>query len=144
MSEGYVSAEVRARLRLHFRNRCAYCLAPQNLIYAPLELEHILPKVKGGDSDETNLCLSCPTCNSYKAAQTEAVDPLTGSSVPLFNPRHDRWADHFSWSNDGIQVVGLTAGGRATIVALRMNNVIVVDARRAWVSVGWHPPQNPG
>jgi hypothetical protein len=140
MSDGYVSAEARARLQLHFRNRCAYCLAPQSLIYAPLEVEHILPRVKGGDSREENLCLSCPTCNCYKTAQTEAVDPVTGSKLPLFNPRHDRWADHFSWSNDGIQILGLTATERATVVALRMNNVIVVDARRAWVCVGWHPP----
>jgi hypothetical protein len=29
---------------------------------------------------------------------------------------------------------------RATIVALNRNNPIIVDVRRYWVSVGWHPP----
>ena len=36
--------------------------------------------------------------------------------------------------------MGLTAVGRATIVALNMNNAVIVYARRRWVSVGWHPP----
>ena len=31
--------------------------------------------------------------------------------------------------------------GRATIVALNMNNAVIVYARRRWVSVGWHPPE---
>jgi len=39
-----------------------------------------------------------------------------------------------------LRVVGLTAIGRATIVALKMNNEVIVDARRRWVSAGWHPP----
>jgi hypothetical protein len=34
----------------------------------------------------------------------------------------------------------LTAIGRATIIALNTNNEVIVDARRRWVGVGWHPP----
>ncbi|HEY3227585.1 MAG TPA: hypothetical protein VGJ87_00105 [Roseiflexaceae bacterium] len=61
--------------------------------------------------------------------------------MPLFNPRAQRWDEHFAWSDDGTQILGLTAIGRATIVALQLNRPLLVSARRRWVLVGWHPPQ---
>jgi hypothetical protein len=41
---------------------------------------------------------------------------------------------------DGTEIVGMTAIGRATCLALNMNNSLIVEARRRWVAVGWHPP----
>jgi hypothetical protein len=41
---------------------------------------------------------------------------------------------------EGIQVVGLSDCGRATVIALQLNNVIAVLVRREWVAAGWHPP----
>jgi hypothetical protein len=37
--------------------------------------------------------------------------------------------------------VGITPIGRATLLALRMNHPIIVEARRLWVAAGWHPPE---
>ncbi|BAZ12013.1 HNH endonuclease [Calothrix sp. NIES-4071] len=34
----------------------------------------------------------------------------------------------------------ITACGRATVIALQLNNVYAVTVRQAWVSAGWHPP----
>jgi hypothetical protein len=59
--------------------------------------------------------------------------------VQLFNPRAQEWSDHFNWDASATRIIGLTAVGRATIIALNMNNEVIVDARRRWVSVGWHP-----
>jgi hypothetical protein len=82
-------------------------------------------------------------CNNFKGTQTHALDPLTGRRVRLFNPRTQRWSRHFHWSADGTQIIGRTATGRATVVALQLNNVIAVMVRRAWVSAGWHLPVEP-
>jgi hypothetical protein len=65
---------------------------------------------------------------------------LTGEIVPLFNPRQQRWSEHFAWSADGTQITGLTIIGRATVVALQMNNATIIPARRRWAAAGWHPP----
>jgi hypothetical protein len=46
------------------------------------------------------------------------------------------------WNPDGTKVEGLTTIGRATIVRLRMNNQVIVVARRRWVISGWHPPSD--
>ena len=71
-----------------------------------------------------------------------ALDPMTGETVLLFNPRRDRWSEHFAWAEEGDYIVGRTPVGRATILALRMNRPLVVRARRLWVRIGVHPPGN--
>jgi hypothetical protein len=66
---------------------------------------------------------------------------LTGESVLLFHPRRQQWSEHFYWSEDGSEIIGLTPVGRATVAALNMNHPDIVEARRRWAKVGWHPPQ---
>ena len=102
--------------------------------------DHIQPISKGGKTSLENLCLACRSCNEFKGSLTEAIDPLTGEALGLFNPLQQQWSNHFVWSQDGTKVEALTAIGRATIAALRMNNPVIVTARRRWVESGWHPP----
>ena len=135
-----VSDDVRARIRAQADNRCGYCLSAQRYVFAPLEIDHIVPTARGGTDDEENLWLACRMCNGFKTDRTHGHDPLTGQDVRLFNPRRQHWAEHFSWSADGLRVIGLTACGRATVVTLQVNNVIAVMVRQEWVSAGWHPP----
>ncbi len=109
---------------------------------ARLEIEHIIPIAQGGTNDETNLWLACPLCNSHKSDKISAVDPETSEMYPLFNPRTQRWQDHFRWSDDGIRIIGLTPVGRATTAALHFNDdADALIVRSYWVIAGWHPPQ---
>jgi hypothetical protein len=103
------------------------------------EIDHIIPRMHGGKTSIDNLCLCCPSCNRHKSAKTKAVDPITGTEVPLFHPSHERWSEHFSWSKDGTRIVGLTAKGRATVVALKMNRSQMIELRRYWLATGNHP-----
>ena len=95
---------------------------------------------KGGTTEFDNLCFACHRCNEFKGATTALEDPLSGEMTPLFHLRRQAWPEHFTWDATGIRIVGLTAVGRMTVIALNMNNEIILDARRNWVSVGWHPP----
>jgi 5-methylcytosine-specific restriction endonuclease McrA len=117
MARAYIPVETERRVRAAARNRCGYCLSPQHLVMARLEIEHIIPRAKGGATDESNLWLSCPLCNRYKSDQTVAQDPASGQVVRLFNPRLDAWFEHFCWAEDGIRILGLTPIGRATVAA---------------------------
>lgn len=142
MPRPYVSAEVEQRIRQVAKSRCGYCLSPQHLVMARLEIEHIIPLAKGGSSEEDNLWLACPLCNRYKGDKIEAVDPQTGQAAPLFNPRTQNWFNHFRWSDDGLRIIGLTTVGRATVAALHLDDdpdALIV--RSYWVMAGWHPPQ---
>jgi len=121
-------------------HRCGYCRTSSKVTGQPLTIEHIVPVARGGTDAGENLWLSCRRCNEFKGAQIQGRDPETNEGVMLFNPRTQSWRDHFSWSGDGLRIIGLTPCGRATVQALRMNNDEIVAARALWVSVGWHPP----
>lgn len=142
MTSGRISEAVRARVRAYAGNRCGYCLSRQDYVPWPLEIEHIIPKAKGGTDDEENLWLACRSCNLYKADQTHGRDPLTNHLVRLFDPRRQRWSRHFRWNADGALIIGCTACGRATAIALNLNNMVAVTVRRNWIAAGWHPPQD--
>jgi hypothetical protein len=91
-------------------------------------------------TEEHNLWLACSPCTSHKADRVAANDPETGEIVRLFHPREQRWQDHFEWTSEFDRVIGSTATGRATVVALHLNRPTLVRARRLWVIAGWHPP----
>jgi hypothetical protein len=43
MARSYIPLEIERRVRLTAKNRCGYCLSPQHLVMARLEIEHIVP-----------------------------------------------------------------------------------------------------
>src|SRR5208282_673984 len=101
----YIPVDLAQRVREDARNRCGYCLSPQHLVLGRLQIEHLLPRSRGGPTEETNLWLSCALCNNYKGDRINAVDPETGETVPLFNPRLQSWFEHFRWSPDGLRII---------------------------------------
>ena len=136
----YLTVELRQRLLETDDRRCAYCQTTQFNSGYPMVVDHIIPRSKGGQTESENLCFACHRCNEFKRSTMAMEDPLTGETVRLFHPRQQRWTDHFTWDVTGTRIIGLTAAGRVTVIALRMNNEVIVDARQNWVSVGWHPP----
>lgn len=140
MSSRHISQNLRNRIRVQAQDRCGYCLSQQKYVLGPLEIEHIQPIALGGTNDEDNLWLACRLCNNYKGIKVDAIDPMTHETVLLFNPRSQSWTEHFQWSADQTQIMGKTAVGRATVLALQLNNIMAVSIRRAWVQAGWHPP----
>jgi hypothetical protein len=135
-----ISDAVKQRVRQRAGNRCEYCKSHQDYLMGWLQVDHFWPVSKGGSNSEDNLCLACELCNQYKWNQTEAIDPDTNEICMLFNPRSQLWEEHFIWSRDGVTISGLTACGRATIVALKLNNPLALKVRGHWVDAGWHPP----
>ena len=118
--------------------RCEYCQLSQVGQEATFHIDHIVPRIDGGETEEDNLALACVSCSLRKEARRTAADPETGKIVPLFNPRVDDWHSHFSW--DGVFLVGLTAKGRATVGALRLNRPVILAIRREEAERGRHPP----
>ena len=111
---------------------CEYCRLPQASQEATFHVDHVLPRAHGGPTELANLALACVTCSLRKSARTSAVDPKTGNTVALFNPRTDDWSDHFTFTVTW-KVRGRTQTGRATIEALGMNRSAIVMIRRELV-----------
>jgi len=136
----YLAEELRQQLVEADDQRCAYCQTTQANSGYPMVVDHIVSSSKGGSTEFNNLCFACHRCNEFKGATTALADPLSGEMTPLFHPRRQTWSEHFMWDATGIRIIGLTSVGRVTVIALNMNNEVILDARRNWVSVGWHPP----
>ncbi|WP_152097111.1 HNH endonuclease [Lacipirellula parvula] len=118
--------------------RCEYCRMHQSLQGASFHLEHAVPRSKGGGDGLDNLAWACPSCNLRKSDRTVAADPHSGDSTPLFNPRTDRWDEHFAWHE--YHLVGLTPIGRATVAAFDLNSPRRVLIRQVESAFELFPP----
>jgi hypothetical protein len=120
----------RRLVRARAQGRCEYCRASQaDEPFAPYQIEHVIPRQHGGSDDAANLALACPYCNLHKGPNLAGLDPLDDRLTPLFNPRTQRWEDHFA--RRGPLIMGQTAVGRATVRVLNMNDRPRVELRAA-------------
>ena len=69
-----------------------------------------------------------------QSPDTSTVDRLLEELEPLFNPRKDRWSDHFEW--DGCLLLGISPMARATIDVLGINRGDRVEFRRSLIDEG--------
>lgn len=111
-------------------SRCEYCTVHQDhdrMLRFPVD--RIIAGQHGGDYTRENTALACPLCNGKKGPNIASVDPGTTEPIlPLFNPRADKWSDHFQFN--GPYIVGLTPTGRATAALLNMNADRRIDLRK--------------
>jgi hypothetical protein len=82
-------------------------------------MEHVVPQQHGGGDDLDNLALSCDRCDAFKGPNLSAIDSDTAAVVALFNPRLQRWEEHFRQVD--FEILGSTPTGRATARLLNMN-----------------------
>lgn len=116
-------------------HRCEYCRLPQQVgASIRFHVEHIRARQHGGGDHPNNLALACPNCNWNKGPNISAVDPISGTVVPIYNPRTDTWHEHFALTD--LRIDGLTPTGRATVRLLRMNSLERIELRQELVRRG--------
>lgn len=127
MSRTHVPAELRRTVRLRARDCCEYCLIPELMTLAAHEIDHVIAEKHGGPTEADNLALACALCNGFKGSDLASLDAESGAIVPLFNPRRDRWTEHFRFDNGRIEP--LTASARATARLLQLNHPDRIEER---------------
>lgn len=115
----YIPALLRQQIYERANDQCEYCLIPQVAVLVSLEIDHIIARKHGGETEGNNLALACRLCNKYKGSDLTSIDPQSGEIVPLYNPRHQRWQDHFRLVE--AHIAPLTATGRVTVALLQLN-----------------------
>jgi hypothetical protein len=115
-------------------NLCEYCLISEAVTLYKHEPDHIIPRQHGGETIESNLALACMRCNRYKGTNIGSFDLITGKLVPLFNPRINKWSDHFNLAGSIIQP--LTGEARVTIKLLKLNEENRVAERYRFIEAG--------
>ena len=140
MSRKHVTKELRKFIIERAQGCCEYCRSQAKYASHPFEVDHIIPVKEDGPTTLDNLAFACRGCNLRKRDDSEAADPQDNTLVPLFNPRRQRWRDHFRWNEDSSEVIGLTPTGRATVEALQMNRQGLINLREVLFELGQHPP----
>ena len=133
----HIPANLRRLVQDRSGGRCKYCHLAQAGQEATFHIDHIKPVAAGGLTVPDNLALACVSCSLRKAAQESAVDPVTGETVSLFNPRTDKWSSHFEWEH--VYLTGTTAKGLATIKPLDLNRQLILAIRLEESLLGLHP-----
>ncbi len=137
MSPSYVSSGLRREIHQRALGRCEYCLLSQEDAFFPHEPDHVIAEKHRGATTIENLALACFDCNRFKGSDIASIDPDTGNLVALFNPRTQKWNEHFSLT--GGLIIALTPIASATVDLLKLNLPARVEAREALARRGRYP-----
>ena len=138
MSKTYVSAALRRRIITRANYLCEYCLIHEDDTYFGCQVDHIISEKHGGATEAKNLANACSVCNRNKGSDIGSILWETGEFIRFFNPRTDRWADHFKL--DGIEIIPLTDIGTVTAQILDFNDVERLLERQELQDLGRYPP----
>lgn len=125
----YISEETRSKVAARAQFKCEYCLISERYSYFKFHVDHIVSKKHGGSNTLDNLSLSCPQCNLNKGTDIATLLEGTSHPVPFFNPRKEKWDDHFKLEASGI-ITPLSLKGKATIKIFKINQPDSVMERK--------------
>jgi hypothetical protein len=138
MSDTYIPVALRRVVRERTNNCCEYCRIAQGSATINFPIDHVIAEKHGGKTESSNLCLSCYSCNSYKGSDVGSIDWSSGQQfVPLYNPRQQKWDDHFTL--DGPRIQPRTNTGQVTSSLLRFNTPERIEERELLISIGEYP-----
>ncbi|MCI5133094.1 MAG: HNH endonuclease [Candidatus Electrothrix sp. EH2] len=132
----YINPDLRQFVAERAEHLCEYCLIHEDDTYLGCEIDHIISLKHGGSSDADNLAYACTFCNRHKGSDVGSV--LNGAEfVRFYNPRKDRWAEHFQL--DGLNIQALTSIGAATAKILLFNTDERLLERESLIDLGRYP-----
>lgn len=102
-----IPARVAALVRARAAGRCEYCHAPQLLVGQAFHIDHVIPLAAGGQTTDSNLCLSCAHCNLAKAHRRHGHRSAQRATSPLVQSAHGPLGNPFPLER------GLAQGDRA-------------------------------
>jgi len=128
--------ELREYLLEKWARRCAYCGATN----VRLQIEHLVPKARGGSNRVSNLTLACESCNLRKGNQTAAEFGFAQLMAQAKQPLKDaavvnsvRWALWRAVSAFGLPVEVGTGG------CTKYNRTRLGLAKSHWADAACHP-----
>ena len=124
----YISNKLREIVVKRAGHCCEYCRLPLEDSFFPYHIDHIISLKHGGQTVLNNLTLSCMLCNINKGSDIGTVLLPDRIFIRLYNPRIDKWNEHFEFSEAAIYAK--TSVGKASIKVLKLNEVERVVERQ--------------
>jgi hypothetical protein len=137
MSRPYISEDLRYLVATRADYLCEYCLIHRDDTFLGCEVDHIISLKHDGTTDEGNLAYACAFCNRQKGSDVGSILLPSREFIRFFNPRRDRWLEHFKL--DGLLITPLTKIGEVTARILGFNSDDRFLERQTLISVGRYP-----
>ncbi len=134
MSSPHIPIFLRKLVIKRAENRCEYCRLSQKGQEATFHIDHILPVSAGGQTTSENLALACVSCSLRKGAKRTFFDKKAKKDILLFDPRKEKWHDHFEW--DDVRIKSKTLIGQATVECLNLNRKLILAIRKEELLAG--------
>lgn len=134
----WISHELRQTIAARANLLCEYCLVAEADTFYGCEVDHIISLKHGGSSEADNLAYACALCNRSKGSDIGSIS-RAGEFARFFNPRTDRWAEHFLLEHAVIRP--LTTVGEVTAHILEFNNSARLHEREEMIRFGKYPSQ---
>lgn len=120
MERPYLSTELRKLVAGRANFLCEYCLIHEKDTAFGCAVDHIISLKHGGLSDASNLAYACVFCNRFKGSDIGSIIWRTQEFTRFYNPRLDRWSQHFRLQGSSLQP--LTEIGEVTARILGLND----------------------
>ncbi len=136
MSSSHVGVELRRLVALRADRLCEYCLIHEDDTYFGCEVDQIISEKHGGPTDAENLAYACLPCDRHKGSDLGSIT-VSGEFRRFFNPRTDRWGDHFRLDDSAI--LPLDEIGEVTTRIFHLNHEDRVLERQTLRRSGRYP-----
>lgn len=132
-----VPPALRRKVKERASGLCEYCLQHERDEWFGFQMDHVISRKHGGRTTLSNLALACFACNLAKGSDLGSVTRQAGVLLQFFNPRRDRWRDHFGLNDH--RIAPLTPTGEVTCRILGFNSTKRLLKRRALLLAGRYP-----
>ncbi|HXM48632.1 MAG TPA: HNH endonuclease signature motif containing protein [Pyrinomonadaceae bacterium] len=134
----WISADIRETIADRAQSLCEYCLISEADTFYGCEVDHIISLKHGGSSELDNLAYACAFCNRAKGSDVGSVS-ANSEFTRFFNPRTDRWAEHFRLEDAAIRP--LTTVGEVTARILGFNDSARLHEREEMIRFAKYPSE---
>lgn len=132
----WISTELRQTIADRANQLCEYCLIAEADTFYGCEVDHIISLKHGGSSEVDNLAYACAPCNRAKGSDVGSIS-MSREFTRFFNPRTDRWSEHFRLERETI--VPLTRIGEVTARIFGFNDSARLHEREEMIRFGKYP-----
>lgn len=136
MARLYMTKELKRLVSHRAEGLCEYCLISEE-DSGGCQFDHIISVKHGGKTTAENLAYACLYCNLNKGTDLGSIIWRTGELVRFFNPRREKWSEHFRL--EGAIIQSLTDIGEVTARILQFNSSDRLLERQLLIEVNRYP-----
>ncbi len=130
-----INEKLRTQVELRAGKNCEYCRIAIEDTYFGGEIDHIISFKHHGQTEFENLALACQPCNRNKGSDLGSIFTASKKLVRFFNPRTDKWSEHFRVNSDA-EIESLTEIGEVTAIIFGFNDLERIAERKGLIEIG--------